>query len=236
MNIAAPRGRLTSRVTPSAVPARIIGTRRRHSARTALRGFSSPTLNAQHKSTTANNGSANASGTKCVASGMVTRAEPKPVMPKISAPKKAMSASSALSIPMDDETPGARAIHAAQLREVTRERQPIARLELLGAGAERAPLDHRGRAAKGERDEVRVVKRRHRQHGAAEGALEALQVLIELRIVVHEIDHQRARLAQREKRRVVELGARQLRHMHLVVIGIDHQQIAALRGERLCAI
>src|SRR2546423_1386382 len=183
MNIAAPRGRLTSSVTPSAVPARIIGTRRRHSARTAFLGFSSPTLKAQQRSTIAKSGSANASGTRCVASGMVTSAEPKPVMPKISAPTNAIPASSAPSIATDDETPGARAIHAAQLRDVTRERQPIARLELPGAAVERAPFDHRRRTAKGERDKVRVVERRHRQHRAAEGALEALQVLIGLRIV-----------------------------------------------------
>ena len=45
----------------------------------------------------ANSARAKGSGTKCEASGMVTSAEPKPVMPKISAPEKAMSASSAAS-------------------------------------------------------------------------------------------------------------------------------------------
>ena len=92
------RGRLTSNVTPSAVPTRIIGTRRVHSARTALFGFSSPTLSAAARSASTKSASANCSDTRCVASGMVTSAAPKPVMPKMSAPAKAMAASAAVSI------------------------------------------------------------------------------------------------------------------------------------------
>src|SRR6476659_5076728 len=180
-SIPAARGRLTSTVTPSAVPTTIIGTSRVHSLRTSFFGFSSPTLNAQHRSTMAKSASANLSGTRCVASGIVTSAEPKPVMPKISAPKKAIAASSAASIPMDEQGSGARAVHATQLRHIARERQAVARLELFRPVAQRAPVDRRRRAAESERGDVRVVQRRHGDHRTAEGALQALQVLVELR-------------------------------------------------------
>ena len=53
----------------------------------------------------------------------------------------------------------------------------------------------------------------HHDHRAAEGALQPLQGEIELRIVVHEVHHHRARLAQREERAVVERGAGELRHV-----------------------
>src|SRR5436190_10563194 len=179
-NIPAARGRLTSNVTPSAVPTRIIGTSRRHSSRAALRGFSRPTLKAVQRSTRAKRGSANCSGTKCVASGMVMSAEPKPVKPTMSAPRKASPARSAVSLPMDEQRLRRAAVHGAQLRHITGERQPIARLQLLRTIAQRRPGQARGRAAKREGDEVRVVERGHRQHRAAEGTLEALQVQIEL--------------------------------------------------------
>src|SRR5260221_4739657 len=200
-SIPAARGRLTSSVTPSAVPTRIIGTRRRHSSRAALRGFSSPTLNAVARSTSAKRGNANCSGTKCVASGMVTSAEPKPVRPTTSAPRKASAASSAASGAMDEQRLRRRAIHGSQLRDIARERQLVARFELLGTRTQRRPRYLGWRAAESKHKEVGVVERRHRQHRAAEGALQALQVLVGLRIVIHEIDHKRASLPPSEQRR-----------------------------------
>jgi hypothetical protein len=86
----AARGRLTSTVTPSAVPATIIGMRRVHSARTAFFGFSRPMLSAAARSASTKSASANLSGTRCVASGIVTSAAPNPVTPKISAPRNAI--------------------------------------------------------------------------------------------------------------------------------------------------
>src|SRR5688500_9828790 len=94
----AARGRLTRSVTPSAVPTRIMGTRRVHSARTAVFGFSSPTLNAAARSASTNSASANLRDTRCVASGIVTSAAPKPVIPKITAPRNAIAANAAVSI------------------------------------------------------------------------------------------------------------------------------------------
>src|SRR5438105_3421220 len=158
----AARGRLTSSVTPSAVPTRIIGTRRRHSSRAALRGFSRPTLNAVERSTSAKSGSANCNGTKCVASGIVTSAEPKPVTPTTSAPMKASPASSPASGAMNDDCLWRAAVHGAQLRYVAGERQLIARFELLGARAKAGPGNARRRAAESEREDVRVVERGHR--------------------------------------------------------------------------
>src|SRR5687768_15160898 len=93
----ASRGRLTSSVTPSTVPTRIIGTRRVHSPRTAFFGFSKPTLSAAARSASTNSASANLSGTRWVASGMVISAAPKPVMPNTSAPRNAIPASAAAS-------------------------------------------------------------------------------------------------------------------------------------------
>src|SRR5204862_5353211 len=142
--------------------------------------------------------------TRWVASGIVTSAEPKPVMPKTSAPKNAIAASSGASISMDEQRPGARAVHAAKLRHIAREGQPVARLELLRTVAQRAPVDRGRRATEGKGDDVRVVERRHGDHRAAEGALESLQVLVELRVVIHEVHHHGARLAQRQKRSVVK--------------------------------
>src|SRR5258708_5930913 len=227
------RGRLTSSVRPSAVPTRIIGTRRRHSSRAALRGFSRPTLNAVERSTSANSGSANCNGTKWVASGMVTSAEPKPVMPTTSAPMKASPASSAASGAMNDECLRRAAVHGAQLRHVAGERQLVARFELLGTRTQRGPRDARRRPAESEREDVRVVERGHREDRAAEGALEALQVEVELRIVVHEVDDQHAGFAQREERPIVEFARGELRHVELVLERIDHQEVAALRRQRL---
>src|SRR4051812_10300843 len=152
----AARGKLTSSVTPSAVPARIIGTRRVHSLFTAFFGFSSPTLKAQHRSTTAKSASANLSGTKCVASGMVTSAEPNPVRPKINAPMKAITAKT-LSLIGNQQFRGGGSIHGAQARDVAGEQKPIARLELFCARAQRAPGDAWGRAAKGKDEDVGVV-------------------------------------------------------------------------------
>src|SRR5438045_1247189 len=189
------RGRFTSSVTPSAVPTRIIGTRRRHSSRAAWRGFSKPTLNAVERSTRAKSGSANCSGTNCTASGMVTSAEPKPLMPTIRAPKKARPASSPASGTMNLERLRRAAIHRAQLGDVPREGKPVAGLQLLRARAQRGPGHASRRAAKSERENVRIVERGHGEHRAAESTLEALQVQVELRIVVHEVDHHHARLA-----------------------------------------
>src|SRR2546429_4267017 len=100
---------------------------------------------------------------------MVTSAEPKPVMPNTSAPRKPMPASAAASGAMDQERVGRTAIHAAQLRHIARKRQAVARLQLLGPAPERGPVDRRRRAAKGKCEDVRIVERRHRQHGATEG-------------------------------------------------------------------
>ena len=75
------RGRFTSSVTPIARPTTIIGAMRTTSAFTACRGFSRPTRRELARSTTENIASANVSGTRWVASGMVISAEPKPVMP-----------------------------------------------------------------------------------------------------------------------------------------------------------
>ena len=75
------RGRFTSSVTPMARPTTIIGTMRTTSAFTACRGFSRPTRSELARSTTENIASAKVSGTRCVASGMVISADPKPVMP-----------------------------------------------------------------------------------------------------------------------------------------------------------
>src|ERR1700730_7986036 len=91
------RGRFTSSVTPSAVPTRIIGTSRFHSARTAFLGFSRPTLRAQARSARANSASVSLSGMNWVASGIVISAEPNPVKPNISAPANAMTASAVTS-------------------------------------------------------------------------------------------------------------------------------------------
>src|SRR5438045_2684602 len=58
------RGRLTSSVTPSAVPAAIIGTRRRHPERRAVFGLSKRTLTAQQ-------GWARERGGRCEEGGVV---------------------------------------------------------------------------------------------------------------------------------------------------------------------
>src|SRR5690348_17325032 len=113
------------------------GTRRVHSERTAFLGFSSPTASAQDRSTTTKRASAIGSGTKCVASGMVTSAEPKPVMPKISAPTKANAARIGASGSTDEQAFRRAAVHVAQLRDVASERKPVARLQLLRALAQR---------------------------------------------------------------------------------------------------
>src|ERR1700682_3028854 len=164
----AARGRLTSSVTPSAVPRRIIGTSRVHSLRTAFFGLSRPTPSAQARSASANSASANLSGTKWVASGMVTSAAPKPVIPKISAPRKAIADSSAVSNPTDHELPRRALVHVPQLRHVARERQLIARFELLGAAAQLGPFDGGRHALEGEHQDVGIVERRHDEHRAGE--------------------------------------------------------------------
>src|SRR6267378_7326823 len=234
-SVAVPRGRLTRSVTPSAVPTVIIGARRTHSSRNALLGFSKPMRSAQDRSARTKSASANLSGTRCVASGMVTSAAPKPVTPKISAPMNALPASSAISC-TDYQIAWRAAVHRAQARHVARERQAEARLEPLGAPAQRGPLDARRRPLQREHQEVRVVERRQRQHGAAESALQALQRPVELRVVVHEVDHHHARLREREESAVVELGAGELRHVLLVLEGIDDQRVAAFRRERRGAV
>src|SRR5216684_1206643 len=193
-SVAVSRGRLTSSVTPSAVPTRIMGTSRTHSSRSAFLGFSKPMRSAQARSARTNSASANLSGTRCVASGMVTSAAPKPVMPKISAPMNAIPASSATSC-TDYQIAWRAAVHRAQARHIPRERQAEARLEPL------------------------------REHGAAESALQALQRLVEFRVVVHEVDHHHARLREREESAVVELGAGELRHVLLVLESVDDQRV-----------
>ena len=75
------RGRISSRLVPTMVPTIMSGTMRTTSALTAWRGFSEATRSALEKSCNTNTASANGSGTKWVASGMVTSAEPNPVMP-----------------------------------------------------------------------------------------------------------------------------------------------------------
>src|SRR5207244_13586022 len=125
--------------------------------RLALFGFPRPTLMAQQRSAVARSASANWSGTKWVASGMVTSAEPKPVMPKISAPANAMAASSAASRPMDQERLWRAAVHRAELRDVARERQLVARFELLRARAQCGPGNARRRAAESKGEDVGVV-------------------------------------------------------------------------------
>ena len=75
------RGKLTSSVTPMARPTTIIGAMRTTSAFTAWRRFSSPTRSELARSTTENIASANVSGTRWVASGIVMSAEPNPVIP-----------------------------------------------------------------------------------------------------------------------------------------------------------
>src|SRR5260221_2779267 len=74
------------------MPAIMSGTMRAISPKTALRGFSSPSRRPFAKSTIANTASAKGSGTKNVASGMVTSAEPNPVRPWINPPAKAIGA------------------------------------------------------------------------------------------------------------------------------------------------
>ncbi len=98
------------------------------------------------------------------------------------------------------------------------------------------PFEGRRNALESKRDDVRIVERGHGEHRAAECGLEALQGLVEPRVVVHEIDHHRAGLGKREERGGVELGARELRHVLLVVKRIDHQQVAAFGRQGLCAV
>src|SRR6185503_3979628 len=109
----AARGRLTSSVTPSALPTKIIGTRRVHSARSAI-----------------------LRGTKCVASGMVTSAAPKPVMPKTSAPRNAMPErrkTSAASVRRwSDLHAGIQRVAAADLGRA--QRVSLDRLQHVGGG------------------------------------------------------------------------------------------------------
>src|SRR6185295_18138488 len=226
----AARGRLTSTVTPAAVPARIIGTRRRYSARTALRGFSSPTLNELAMSASAYSASAKPSGTRCVASGILTSAAPKPVTPNTTEPQKAIAASQSDSAG-NDQLLGGEGIHGPQPVDVAGERQLDARLEVFGLVFQFIERDSRRNAFQRKHEDIRVVERRHRQHRAAEGSLEALQRLVELRVVVHEVHHQRARLGQREKSAVVELGAGEARHVQLVLERVEHQHVAAFRRD-----
>src|SRR6266850_2272166 len=229
-SVAVARGRLTRSVTPSAVPTAIVGTSRTHSSRSAFLGSSKPMRSAQDRSARTKSASANLSGTRCVASGMVTSAAPKPVTPKISAPMNAIPASSAISC-TDYQLAWRAAVHRAQARHIARERQAEARLEPLGAPPQRRPFDARRRPLQSEHQEVRVVERRQRQHRAAECALQAVQRLVELRVVVHEVDHHHARLSEREESAVVELGAGELRHVLLVLEGVDDQRVAAFRRE-----
>src|SRR5258706_5651728 len=74
------------------MPAIMSGTMRAISPKPALRGFSSPSRRPFAKSTIANTASAKGSGTKNVASGMVTSAEPNPVRPWINPAAKAIGA------------------------------------------------------------------------------------------------------------------------------------------------
>src|SRR5882672_3772094 len=231
----AARGRLTSTVTPAAVPARIIGTRRRYSARTALRGFSNPTLKELAMSASAYSASAKPSGTRCVARGMLTSAAPNPVTPNTTEPQKAIAESQKDSAGNDQLLRRA-GIHGAQPVDVSGKRQAKARLEIFRPLLQDIPF-HPGRNAfEREDQDVRIVKSRHGQHRAAERALEPLQRGVELRIVVHEVHHQRPRIGQSEESAVVELLARKARHVQLVLEGVEHQHVAALRRERLRAI
>lgn len=75
------RGRLTSRVVPTTMPTAISGTSRSTSDFTASPGFSVARRSELTRSCSPNTASAYGSGTKCVASGMVSIADPNPEMP-----------------------------------------------------------------------------------------------------------------------------------------------------------
>ena len=87
------RGRFTRIVIPITVPATTSGSMRLHSAPTAFFGSLSPIRQALVQSSSANIARANGRGTRCVASGIVTSAAPKPVTPKMNAPANAITAS-----------------------------------------------------------------------------------------------------------------------------------------------
>src|ERR1043165_509435 len=156
----AARGRLTSTVTPATVPARIIGTSRRYSPRTAFFGFSRPTLNEVPMSARAHRASANWRGTRCVASGMAMSAAPKPVAPNTIDPRKAIAARIGYSAGKDQLFGGA-AVHVAQPVHVAGERQAITDLEPFGAASQIIPGDGRRQALEREHQDIRIVERRH---------------------------------------------------------------------------
>src|SRR6266481_4549293 len=104
------------------------------------------------------------SSSVAVVRGRLTRsvtpsAVPTPVTPKISAPTNAIPASSAASS-TDDQIARRAAVHRPQARHIARERQTEARLEALGAPAQRGPFDARRASLQREHQEVRVVERR----------------------------------------------------------------------------
>ena len=80
---------------PIVVPTTISGRMRFHSVATALLGSASPMRQALVQSSKENIASANGRSTRCVASGIVRSAEPKPLIPKMNEPPKAISASAA---------------------------------------------------------------------------------------------------------------------------------------------
>src|SRR5258706_13010239 len=227
--VAAPRGRLTSRVTPAMVPRRMVGTMRVHSLRTAFFGFSKPTRKALARSISTKSANAKGSGTKCVASGTVTSAAPKPVMPNTTDPAKAAVASAAIStgssaisalFPRRDDEQFVRrpAVHRAQALHVARKRQAVGPLERDRARAQFAPRYGRRRALQADDDDVRVAQRLERDHRAAKGALDALQIAVEVRIVVHEVHHQRAGIVQRAPGGVEERLRHHRRRRRLVLV------------------
>ncbi len=83
---------------PTTLPTIIPGRMRFHSGPCALLGSVRPMRQALVQSSTENIASANGSGTRWVASGIVSSAEPKPVTPKMKAPPNAIAVNAA-SVP-----------------------------------------------------------------------------------------------------------------------------------------
>src|SRR5204862_1453955 len=135
--------------------------------------FSKPTRKAFARSISTNSASAKGSGTKCVASGTVTSAAPKPVMPNTTDPAKAAAVkaiisagSSAISAAIlrrnDAQLVRRPAVHRAQPLHVARKRQAVGPFERDRARAQFAPRDRGGRAFEADDDDVRVAQRLER--------------------------------------------------------------------------
>src|SRR5258706_15626833 len=111
-------------------------------------------------------------------------------MPNTTEPAKAAAASTASSTGSIPISPAIRqrnnaqrryapGVHRAQPLNVARKGQAVLSLEQCRARPQFAPRDFAWRALQADDDDVRVAQRLEREHGAAEGVLEALQVAVE---------------------------------------------------------